>query len=214
MIWSENFGEIGYHFENRDSQGEKRGVAPLYPYPARRRQQNPIFHARNNWNSSEETTGFVIGARAILSFSPLLLLPVLLCLSLSLVSRRWRGEKRNGREGACCASRYVYVLRARGPLRELARGWPTGTDWTREPRSPRPRATSYWPTHDLDRAARPLPSPPPTSAFCVTGHATALAYPLHSCLLSFPPLLPPSRVFLQLSYLSRERERVSRILDE
>lgn len=207
MIWSENFGEIGYHFENRDSQGEKRGVAPLYPYPARRRQQNPIFHARNNWNSSEETTGFVIGARAILSFSPLLLLPVLLCLSLSLVSRRWRGEKRNGREGACCASRYVYVLRARGPLRELARGWPTGTDWTREPRSPRPRATSYWPTHDLDRAARPLPSPPPTSAFCVTGPATALAYPLHSCLLSFPPLLPPSRVFLQLSYLSRERER-------
>lgn len=206
MIWSENFGEIGYHFENRDSQGEKRGVAPLYPYPARRRQQNPIFHARNNWNSSEETTGFVIGARAILSFSPLLLLPVLICLSLSLVSRRRRGEKRNGREGARCASRYVYVLRARGPLRELARGWPTGTDWTREPRSPRPRATSHWPTHDLDRAARPLPSPPPTSAFCVTGPATALAYPLHSCLLSFPPLLPPSRVFLQLSYLSLERE--------
>lgn len=35
--------------------------------------------------------------------------------------------------------------------------WSTGTDWRCEPHSSRPRATSQWPTEDLDRAR---PSPP------------------------------------------------------
>lgn len=39
--------------------------------------------------------------------------------------------------------------------------WSTGTDWRCEPHSSRPRATSQWPTEDLDRA-RPSPLSPST----------------------------------------------------
>lgn len=165
MIWSENFGEIGYHFENRDSQGEKRGVAPLYPYPARRRQQNPIFHARNNWNSSEETTGFVIGARAILSFSPLLLLPVLLCLSLS-PSFPGAGEERRGTGGkvrvvrrvtcTCCArgARWESWL-------EVGRRGPTErASHARLGHEPRPTDLLTISIVPLVLYPRPLPLPP------------------------------------------------------
>lgn len=45
--------------------------------------------------------------------------------------------------------------------------WPTGTDWRCEPHSSRPRATSQWPTEDLDRAR-----PSPLSSFLL--HTTTL----------------------------------------
>ena len=46
--------------------------------------------------------------------------------------------------------------------------WPTGTDWRCEPRSSPPRATSQWPTHDLDRPRFTLAPPPASSAFYVS----------------------------------------------
>lgn len=46
--------------------------------------------------------------------------------------------------------------------------WPTGTDWRCEPRSSPPRATSQWPTHDLDRPRCTLAPPPASSAFYVS----------------------------------------------
>ena len=58
------------------------------------------------------------------------------------------------------------VTRLDGAQRWLP--WPTGTDWRCKPRSSRPRATSQWPTHDLDPSCCTFtPSPHAPSAFYV-----------------------------------------------
>lgn len=44
---------------------------------------------------------------------------------------------------------FLFRVGHEGP--RLAMSWPTGTNWRCKPRSSRPRATSQWPTHNLDR---------------------------------------------------------------
>lgn len=74
--------------------------------------------------------------------------------------------------------------------------WPTGTDWRCEPRSSRPRATSQWPTEDLDRARPPPPSSLPSSSFLYARCQSQTGPP------SLAPTMPPSGASSPCSFLA------------
>lgn len=100
---------------------------------------------------------------------------------------------------------FTFYRRALARIRRAQRwfSWPTGIDWRCELHSSRPRATSQWPTEDLDRA-RPSPlSPSPPEHDVRPKQARCRRHCSHHCTRSFLLFFFRSRSSLSLSLSSK-----------